>query len=236
MDTAPLHIEFLAALQNLAMQLLVEHGSYTCMVFSNDVFIEAESIIELLDTNGGDYDMVCSLDLSYWWVVRNRLGHLASTLWPYFLEDTGFHVVMADAPAPMFTCWNGIVALHADPFLLPTLHTGQLSPCCSRTPLCRLCASAHLCPARALAVSTSPSYCCKGVHVKPHVIFGYVWEYYVSFKYITWHWAVKWWIEQVENGNGVHLAKMVLREPAPVWQWDSGEYHPVCVYIVYSLH
>jgi hypothetical protein len=36
------------------------------VVFSNDVFIEAESIVELLDTKGGDFDMVCGLDLAYW--------------------------------------------------------------------------------------------------------------------------------------------------------------------------
>jgi hypothetical protein len=48
------------------MAPLVENGGYTRVVFSNDVFIEAESIVELLDTKGGDFDMVCGLDLAYW--------------------------------------------------------------------------------------------------------------------------------------------------------------------------
>ncbi|KAJ7856118.1 hypothetical protein B0H14DRAFT_2579065 [Mycena olivaceomarginata] len=44
--------------------------------------------------------------------------------------------------------------------------------------------------------------------------------------YILRHWAVKWFIERVENGNGMHLAKFVLGNPAEIWQWDGSECHP----------
>jgi hypothetical protein len=66
MNTAPPRIRFLAASRNLVMQPLVEGGGYEHVIFSNDVFVEAESIVELLNTKGGNYDMVCGLDLSYW--------------------------------------------------------------------------------------------------------------------------------------------------------------------------
>ncbi|KAJ7733929.1 cryptococcal mannosyltransferase 1-domain-containing protein [Mycena metata] len=129
--------------RNLVMEPLVQHGGYT-RVFGNDVFMEAEWIVEPLDTKGGDFDMACSLDLAYWglydqWVIRDRLGGMVSTLWPYFLEDTGFRAVMADEPAPVFTCWNGIIAVRADPFLPPALRTGQLST----SPLSRPLAPTH---------------------------------------------------------------------------------------------
>ncbi|KAJ7259145.1 cryptococcal mannosyltransferase 1-domain-containing protein [Mycena haematopus] len=255
MGTAPPRIKFLAAVRNLAMEPLVQHGGYTRVIFSNDVYIEAESIVELLDTKGGDYDMVCGLDLAYWglydqWVIRDRLGRFASTLWPYFLEDTGFRAVMADEPAPVFACWNGIIAVRADPFLPLSLRTGQLST----SPLSRPLASTHpaypqplnLTPALTPPVrfrASAPDECFSSesfllpydlrrqfdlqkIYANPRVINGYVWEWYVWFKYVTRHWAVKWWIEKVENGNGVHLAKMILGDPARVWQWDGGECHP----------
>ncbi|KAJ7367719.1 cryptococcal mannosyltransferase 1-domain-containing protein [Mycena albidolilacea] len=255
-ETAPPRITFLAAVRNLVMEPLVQHGGYTRVVFSNDIFIEAESIVELLDTKGGDYDMACGLDLSFWglydqWVLRDRLGRMASTLWPYFLEDTGFRAVMADEPAPVFTCWNGIVAMRADPFLPLALRTGQLST----SPLSRPLAATHpaypqpqnLTPAATPPVrfrTSAPDECyssecfllpydlrrqfeLNNIYVNPRVINGYMWQWYVWFKWVTRHWAVKWWIERVENGNGVHLAKFILGDPGKIWQWDGGECHPV---------
>ncbi|KAJ7679475.1 cryptococcal mannosyltransferase 1-domain-containing protein [Mycena polygramma] len=256
MDTAPPRIQFLAAVRNLVMQPLVEHGGYTRVVFSNDVFIEAESIVELLDTKGGDFDMACGLDLAYWglydqWVIRDRLGRIASTLWPYFLEDLGFRAVMADEPAPVFTCWNGIIAVRAEPFLPPALRT---TTHLSTAPLGRPLPSTHpaypqpadLSPARTSALrfrASAPDECfssesfllpydlrrqfdMQDIYVNPRVINSYSWEYYVWWKYVTRHWAVKWWIETVENGAGIIFAKMILFDPARVWQWDGVECHP----------
>ncbi|KAJ7167075.1 cryptococcal mannosyltransferase 1-domain-containing protein [Mycena filopes] len=264
METASPRIKFLAAVRNLVMEPLVEHGGYTRVVFSNDVFIEAESIVELLDTKGGDFDMACGLDLAYWglydqWVIRDRLGRMVSTLWPYFLEDTGFRAVMADEPAPVFTCWNGIIAVRADPFLPPALRTGQLST----LPLARPLPPTHpfysnssssssssstpaLSPAQTPPVrfrASAPSECfssesfllpydlrrqfaLEDIYVNPRVINSYSWEFYVWWKYVTRHWVVKWFIERVEDGYGFHEAKMILGDPARVWQWDGGECHP----------
>ncbi|KAF7346766.1 hypothetical protein MSAN_01815100 [Mycena sanguinolenta] len=259
MSTAPPRIEFLAAVRNLAMEPLVQHGGYTRVIFSNDIYIEAESIVELLDTKGGDYDMACGLDLAYWglydqWVIRDRLGRLASTLWPYFLEDTGFRAVMADEPAPVFACWNGIVAVRADPFLPIPLRTGQLSA----APLSRPLAVTHpaypqpanMTPAFTPPVrfrASAPDECFSSecfllpydlrrqfdlqkIYANPRVINSYAWSWYVWFKWVTRHWAVKWWIEKVENGNGIHLAKLILGDPGRVWQWDGGRVSSVVIF------
>ncbi|KAJ7714647.1 hypothetical protein B0H16DRAFT_1340477, partial [Mycena metata] len=49
MLTAPLRINILAAsTRNLANELLVERGGCDRLLFSNDVFVEAEAIVELL--------------------------------------------------------------------------------------------------------------------------------------------------------------------------------------------
>ncbi|KAF7369351.1 Glycosyltransferase family 69 protein [Mycena venus] len=64
------------------------------------------------------------------------------------------------------------------------------------------------------------------IYLNPRVINAYTWWLYVWYKYVTRHWAVKWWIERVENGNGIHLAKMIPRDAARVWEWDGGECLP----------
>jgi len=56
-------IDFLAATRNRALEPLME-GGYDKVVFSNDIYIEPESLVELLETNGGDYDMACGMDFT----------------------------------------------------------------------------------------------------------------------------------------------------------------------------
>ncbi|KAJ6569489.1 mannosyltransferase 1, partial [Mycena capillaripes] len=41
-------IEFLSAVRNLVMEPLVQKGGYDRVIFSNDIYIEAESVVELL--------------------------------------------------------------------------------------------------------------------------------------------------------------------------------------------
>ena len=68
-DTNPARIEFLARLRNRALEPLVENGGYDRILFSNDVFVQAESIVELLKTRNGDWDMVCGMDFGHWGYV-----------------------------------------------------------------------------------------------------------------------------------------------------------------------
>ncbi|KAJ7182273.1 hypothetical protein C8R43DRAFT_1144030 [Mycena crocata] len=63
------------------------------------------------------------------------------------------------------------------------------------------------------------------IYENPRVITAYVWKYYLWFKYATRHWAVKWFVENVANGGGMHLAKFMLGEEE-MWLWDGGECHP----------
>lgn len=72
--------------------------------------------------------------------------------------------------------------------------------------------------------------------MNPRVITSYEWSYFVWWKYITRHWLVKWWIENVENGDGMHRAKMVVGDPAKVWTWDGGECQPVSLPLSWSLN
>ena len=58
-------IYFLSALRNRVLEPLVEKGGYDKVVFSNDVYIEPETIIELLKTADGEYDMACGMDFGH---------------------------------------------------------------------------------------------------------------------------------------------------------------------------
>ena len=62
-------INFLAAVRNRAMEPLVEDGGYDRVLFSNDVYVEPESVIELLETRNGTYDMVCGMDFNHFGCV-----------------------------------------------------------------------------------------------------------------------------------------------------------------------
>lgn len=65
------------------------------------------------------------------------------------------------------------------------------------------------------------------IFINPRVITGYDWVHYVWYKYVTRHWVVKWWMEHVEKGSAMHMAKMVIGDAANIWRWDGGECQPV---------
>ncbi|KAJ6489617.1 cryptococcal mannosyltransferase 1-domain-containing protein [Mycena vitilis] len=256
MSTGIPRIEFLSATRNLALAPLIEHGGYDIVLFSNDVLIEAESVVELLKTKDGEWDMVCGLDLMRWglydaWVVRDRLGRLVSSLWPYFLEDAGMQAVMEDEPAPVFTCWNGIVAFRADPLLpihlrkpgrlsasplprpLPDTHPAYPQPASltpAQTPPLRFrrsgAAECFSSESFNLPYDLRRQFDLQRIYLNPRAINSYEWKYYVWYKYVTRHWLVVWWMRNVEAGNGMQFAKMVIGDAKRVWTWDGGECHP----------
>lgn len=81
MDTAHPRIKFLADIRNKVLEPLVDKGGYDRVIFSNDVFVEAESVVELLHTRNGDWDMVCGIDLLVWgyvYIARDNSGLIRS--------------------------------------------------------------------------------------------------------------------------------------------------------------
>ncbi|EIM83892.1 uncharacterized protein STEHIDRAFT_82793 [Stereum hirsutum FP-91666 SS1] len=259
MSTSLPRIEFLSAVRNRVMEPLINQPDFDRVVFSNDVFVTAEGVVELLNTRDGNYDMACGTDLAYWglhdaWVTRDRLGHLVSSQWPYLLEDTGMNAIMKDEPAPVFTCWNGIVSFRPDPFLPPSSRkSGALSTVPANfevpeshpwvqegrvkkgmapveMPELRFRASGRRecfgSESFNLPYDLRRVYDMQEIYMNPRVITSYEWSYFVWYKYITRHWLVKWWIEKVEMGDGMHRAKMIVGEADRVWTWDGGECQP----------
>ncbi|KAK1492707.1 hypothetical protein CCUS01_13985 [Colletotrichum cuscutae] len=122
-------IPFLARLRNLTLRDLWKLGEegemFDTVLFLNDVVFTTEDVLALLDTNGGIYAAACSLDFahppSYYdtFALRDSAGQ--ATLmqrWPYFRSEASRAAMMAYSDAvPVRSCWNGIVAMPAAPFL-----------------------------------------------------------------------------------------------------------------------
>ena len=68
-------IPFLATVRNMVMEPLYQNraqnaiGSVDRILFLNDVYFEAESVIELLRSRDGDWHQVCGMDFGTWGYV-----------------------------------------------------------------------------------------------------------------------------------------------------------------------
>ncbi|KAG9311506.1 cryptococcal mannosyltransferase 1-domain-containing protein [Chiua virens] len=251
-------IKFLSSLRNRVLEPLVETGGYDKVLFSNDVYVEPETIVELVNTADGEYDMACGMDFGHFgaydmWVLRDKRGRLTSGIWPYFFDDEDYEAMKTESPAPVFTCWNGIVIFNADPLLPVHLRSNRTL---SREPLTYELPATHPAysdpamrgPSPALTPpigfrASAPDECYSSesfllpydfrrlfnlqrILVNPRVIVGYDIRFYVYFKWFMRHPVLKWWIEKVYNGAWMQNAVMVVGDSKGVWEWDGGDCHP----------
>ncbi|KAG2340573.1 hypothetical protein BDR05DRAFT_950299 [Suillus weaverae] len=75
--------------------------------FSNDISINPKTLVELLETNNGNYNMACSLDLSHFGHHSNTARHIQYVGSPRPTSKT--RQLNTNSPAPVFSCRNGIV-------------------------------------------------------------------------------------------------------------------------------
>ncbi|KZW03658.1 hypothetical protein EXIGLDRAFT_828503 [Exidia glandulosa HHB12029] len=61
------------------------------------------------------------------------------------------------------------------------------------------------------------------IYLNPRVISAYVWDHYLLYKYVVRHPIVKWFIENIEDGHGLHKAKMIVGPKDKVYAWDGGD-------------
>lgn len=128
-------IPYLAGVRNQVMAKLkeLEEGStgqekitFDKILWLNDVIFNVEDVTTLIGTRNGEYAAACSLDFSkppsYYdtFALRDISGAKAVThTWPFFLDSTSRHALIANAPTPVKSCWNGIVVFQAGPFYQP---------------------------------------------------------------------------------------------------------------------
>ncbi|KAH6898671.1 glycosyltransferase family 69 protein [Thelonectria olida] len=122
-------IPFLANLRNKTLRDLLElhkQGiTFDKVLFLNDVIFTPDDVLKLLNTNNGEYAAACSLDFDnpplYYdtFALRDTGGypHLMQT-WPYFQSSGSRNALVNHIDAvPVSSCWNGIVAMPAEPFV-----------------------------------------------------------------------------------------------------------------------
>ncbi|EJD44928.1 hypothetical protein AURDEDRAFT_114248 [Auricularia subglabra TFB-10046 SS5] len=259
MTTDRRHIRFLSDTRNLAMQPLRDLAAkgrlFHRVLWSNDVFVHAEAVVELLKTNKGNYDQACGVDFNFFglydmWVLRDRLGGIGTSMYPFVFEELGMRMVMRDEPAPVFSCWNGILAAAAEPFVPPQYrlrNATRLSQSALAPPL----PPSH--PQHAAHATTPPfdqpalmfrdsapdecfssesfnmpydlrrQFRLEKIYMLPSVITTYHYDKYIWFKFYLRHWAVQWYMKNIENGYGMHLAKTIIGPAESVYVWDGGQ-------------
>ncbi|KAI0814920.1 cryptococcal mannosyltransferase 1-domain-containing protein [Irpex lacteus] len=248
-------IEFLAALRNRALEPLIQEGGYDKVLFSNDVYVEPESLLELIETADGNYDMACAMDFGHFgaydmWVLRDRIGKLTYGIWPFFSDVQDYTAIKSALPVPVYTCWNGVVVFQADP-ILPvhlrsnrTLSTSPLKfPPPPTHPLANSTAeSPALTPPLRFRASPRGEGCFSSesfllpydmrrlmgmdrIYVNPRVRVGYVWHFYWWHKWVLRHPYVVWFVEKIYDGAWMQYTKMVVGDGG-VYTWDGGDCHP----------
>ncbi|KAJ7896972.1 capsular associated protein [Mycena leptocephala] len=122
-------VQYMADMRNKALEPLQDGLAgkrFDKIIFFNDVYFEWKSIIRLLDTKGGDFDLACGLDfdgigLYDTWVIRDSCGERTKEIWPYFSFDSvAVESLRREVPVEVATCWNGVAVFDANWFLPPT--------------------------------------------------------------------------------------------------------------------
>ncbi|CAK5265205.1 unnamed protein product [Mycena citricolor] len=187
-------VQYMADMRNKALEPL---RNATKVIFFNDVYFEWKSIVRLLNTHNGEYDLACALDfdgigLYDTWVIRDGCGHRTKEMWPYFSNDpVAVDRLRNDQPVEVATCWNGVAAFDSRWFLSNNPLRFRDDPRCAESECFLIGYDMH--------VKTSPSR--PRVYVNPQVNVAYTpenWLYYGTLKHlsITRPWRVVWedWI------------------------------------------
>ncbi|KAJ7447311.1 capsular associated protein [Mycena galericulata] len=122
-------VKYMADMRNKALEPLekgLDGKRFNKIIFFNDVYFEWKSILRLLATNDGNFDLACGLDfdgigLYDTWVIRDSCGERTKEIWPYFSFDTAaVDSLRREEPVEVATCWNGVAAFDANWFLPPS--------------------------------------------------------------------------------------------------------------------
>ncbi|KAK2589812.1 hypothetical protein QQS21_012515 [Conoideocrella luteorostrata] len=230
-------IPYLAKLRNRTIKDLLDLSKkgveFDKVIFLNDVIFTVEDVLELMDTNGGEYGAACSLDFSkppqYYdtFALRDIEGHAhVMQTWPYFKARSSRNAIVNNMDAvPVTSCWNGIVVMPAEPFVSSTklrfrgvpdsLATYHLegSECC-------------------LIHADNPLSKTLGVYLNPRVRVGYNSAAYEA-THPTGSWVSTWeiftgiWRNRLKRWTSVKFEGVVVRSRIGRWEKENeGQHEP----------
>ncbi|KAH7171040.1 glycosyltransferase family 69 protein [Dactylonectria macrodidyma] len=227
-------IPYLAKLRNKTIRDLVElHENGTTfdkVLFLNDVVFTTDDVLKLLNTNGGEYAAACSLDFSkpplYYdtFALRDTQGEAhAMQTWPYLHSSASRNALVNHVDAvPVKSCWNGIVAMPAEPFISSSAlrfravtdslasHHLEGSECC-------------------LIHADNPLSKTRGVFLNPHVRVGYNLPAYQATHPASDNesWLSVWdiffglWVNRLRRWTALPFERWVVRRRVGQWKKEG---------------
>ena len=189
---------------------------------------KVDDILTLISTRDGSYAAACSMDYSHppayydTFALRDISGSEAVTsTFPYFRSRLSRDPMVAGQPVPVQSCWNGIVAFDAAPFVSPS------SPLTFRgTPdtLATLHLEASECCLLHVDNPLTPS---KGVYLNPAVRVGYSPSAYSAVhSSAPWPplgeaWRGTWWNRIMRWSSTEWLKKRAVRRRVERWKREG---------------
>jgi hypothetical protein len=128
-------IEWLACVRNSAMEpfynfVLSKQSDDTLVLFFNDIVFSPNDIVDLMETQNGDFDLACGLDFYYnfydIWVTRGIDGKYFSAFPPFAMDfKSALGILKSVSPivgsatdgVAVKCCWNGVAAIRGSKFL-----------------------------------------------------------------------------------------------------------------------
>ncbi|CAB4475961.1 uncharacterized protein OCT59_017999 [Rhizophagus irregularis] len=135
-------IPYLANLRNRVLEPLLEQAEkenhFDKVLFFNDIIWKVSDILTLLRTNGYSYDAACAMDF-YWtfydtFATRELPSPNISYPWPptpyypFFYDTTAQQQIYNGESVQVFSCWNGVVIMNAEPFVKHGIKFRALMP------------------------------------------------------------------------------------------------------------
>ncbi|RUS22285.1 cryptococcal mannosyltransferase 1-domain-containing protein [Endogone sp. FLAS-F59071] len=126
-------IPYLAQARNKVVEPMIklyEDWKFDKVLFLNDILFSVGEIImliqsdifNLLTTNDGNYDAACGMDFygAFYdeFATREITGlPIGSGYYPFFADYKSRQSLINGLPVPVYSCWNGMIALNPEPFI-----------------------------------------------------------------------------------------------------------------------
>lgn len=245
-------IPYLSDLRNRVLeplQRLQDDSSRTFdrILFLNDVIFEPKDILTLLATNGGDFDVACGLDyqippaLYDTFAARDvSFSGPVTSVFPYFKAPVTRDAMLAGLPAPVTSCWNGVIAVNATPYydrVLPgepnVVQKGVQFRAIPDSLAAYYVEASECCLIHADVLASGQAY--RGMYINPAVRTAYVAEAYEAthfgrmgsnfvsaWQYWSGVWVIRWrpWVKDaVSISAGQNIAEVFRR----IKLWEREE-------------
>ncbi|PRP75751.1 capsular associated protein [Planoprotostelium fungivorum] len=162
------------------------------IIFLNDIYFQAEDIMQLIQTRGGEFDFVCGLDFFFAfydrWVTRDVVGEDFDDFYPYVRHEASQELFHSGTPFLVKSCWNGAAVFNAEPILNGLRFRHSANDNCPRSECYYMCRDLE------------SLYHQSRIYVNPNVRVAYSWKWYYYHNYVQkWVDVVLWRVRTLRS-------------------------------------